>query len=170
MGIGSSQSRNYRNVRVGAAVSYDDIEDAYAVQRITVHENRPEETWADTGSEWVRLADNLGFNAHNRHLDMYKLFENHVAKITNGNYSRIRSPQHLDEEGKGLLQLILDDERMVNPQEVHVQIDDDNQREIIPLTVNQQDEAENNAPEAKEIEETEEDEKKCRICTCCCGK
>ena len=113
-----------------------------------------DEILADYASEWIRLADNLGFNADNRHLYIYKLFENHVLTITNGNYSRIRSSQHLDEEGKGLLQLILDDERM------------NNQQETIPLTVNQQDEAGNNPLEIEETAETEEDEKKCKICCC----
>ena len=43
----------------------------------SLDENSAEETWADTGSEWIRLADN-------RHLDIYKLFENHISSYYQG--------------------------------------------------------------------------------------
>ena len=72
----------------------------------------------------------------------------------------------MDKEGKGLLQLILDNERMDNKQGVDVQIENDNQQETIPLTIGKQDEAEDNPPETTEIEETEEDKKKCKLCCC----
>ena len=71
----------------------------------------------DSTSEWYRLARNLGITANNRHIQIYQQFERHVSLITNGNYSRIRKYEQLDDEGKRLLQLILDSERLQNEQE-----------------------------------------------------
>ena len=57
----------------------------------------------DSTSEWLRLAATLGFDGSNRDIGVYISFADHVSSITNGNYSRIRSPDNLDEQGKRLL-------------------------------------------------------------------
>lgn len=82
------------------------------------------ETTGDSLSEWYRLASNLGINnIHANNIDIYKEFQMYIKTVTNGKYSRIRSYQDLDDEGKRLLQLILDYESNQRLDEI---IDDQN--------------------------------------------
>ena len=71
----------------------------------------------DSTSEWYRLANNLGIDADNRHIEVYRRFERYIDYMTSGNYSRIRKYDDLDDEGKRLFQSIVDHERQNEEQQ-----------------------------------------------------
>lgn len=119
---------------MGSALSQNVRDTLHNVYRNAQEYVVPEDVNEDLTSEWYRLANNLGIDGNNRYIQVYQRFERYIDYITNGNYSRIRKYQDLDDEGKRLFQLIVDYERVQLPggeqPEIQQYRDDENNAEI----------------------------------------